>query len=377
MDLVGHKRVGGQDVTVLEPTSRDSCRDHDDIPAWCLRRRLALAVHDSDFQRIGAEDRLCDWTNCESFSCAGAGDDAESLPRRSEVTNFFAVLLLQQCLNSEAERELDCLAGSAGRRDDDQPACWRLCRDEGRVVRREISVGYDAGHSRWKVHTSHRMRNGPVNSPSTGPSAMPSRDLVSAFVSFTLAVPFAFRIAVAVVAVVVAIIAVAATAPASAIFVAVVVALLIVIAAATVVVPRTVLVVIVTAPTVVIPRTVLVVIATAPTVVVPRTVLAVIATAPTVVVQPAVVAGVSAADDRHVAESITTRTLNDHVAVRVSGTALIDRVSVAVASDRIPRAIDTSASIVAAVGGVDAATTEDDVADRVGRLRVRAILTIS
>src|SRR5437016_4807684 len=206
------------------------------------------------------------------------------------------------------------------------------------MIRREISVCYDSRHSRWKVHTSHRMRNGPVNSPSTGPSAMPSRDLVSAFVSFTLAVPFVFRIGVAVIAVVVAIVAVAAITPLSATFVAVVVALLIVIAVATVVVPRTVLVVIVTAPT--------------------------------VVVQPTVLVGVSAADDRHVAESITTRTLNDHVAVRVSGTALIDRVSVAVASDRIPRAIDTSASIVAAVGGVDAATTEDDVADRVGRLRV-------
>src|SRR5207237_1908702 len=97
------------------------------------------------------------------------------------------------------ESQLYRLAGSARRRNDDQPARWRLGGDEGRMVRREVSVGYGALHPLWKVHTSHPMRNGPGDSASSGAVAMTSRDLVSAFPSFTPTVRLLFRILVAIV----------------------------------------------------------------------------------------------------------------------------------------------------------------------------------
>ena len=62
------------------------------------------------------------------------------------------------------------------RGDHQQPACRWLGGNERRMVRRQVSVGYDALHSHWKVHTSHPMRNGPEDSASSGAVAMTSRD---------------------------------------------------------------------------------------------------------------------------------------------------------------------------------------------------------
>src|SRR4029077_10934924 len=61
-----------------------------------------------------------------------------------------------------------------------------------------------------------------------------------------------------------------------------------------------------------------------------------------IIVAVAVVADRVGTIDRHVAVGIASRALNYDVAVPVSGTPLVDRVSVAVATDNAPRAIDTA-----------------------------------
>ncbi len=175
MDLVDHQGIGGKYVSVLEPSSRDPRRDHDHVPGRRLGRRFALAIHYPGFQNVGAEDRLGDRADGECFTGARAGHDPESLPRCRQLANFLAVLLLEDRRDPQAECELDCLAGSARGGDDDEATCRRLSRYVRLAVRREVSVGDGALHSPWKLHTSHRMRNGPGRPKSHGAVAMTKR----------------------------------------------------------------------------------------------------------------------------------------------------------------------------------------------------------
>jgi len=48
MDFIDDQRVVRQDVTVLEPATRDAGRDDDDVPRRRLRCRLALSVDDAN-----------------------------------------------------------------------------------------------------------------------------------------------------------------------------------------------------------------------------------------------------------------------------------------------------------------------------------------
>src|SRR6202035_4709671 len=82
-----------------------------------------------------------------------------------ELADLRAVLLLENRGYPQTERELDCLAGGASGRNDNEPPRRRLGRHEGRMVRRKIPIGYGSLHSPWKVHGSHRMRNGPGENP--------------------------------------------------------------------------------------------------------------------------------------------------------------------------------------------------------------------
>jgi hypothetical protein len=64
----------------------------------------------------------------------------------SESDQLGAVVLPEDRLDVERERELNRLAGRARGRDDDDAAC-RTCRDKGVVVRREIWI-VDAAEQR-------------------------------------------------------------------------------------------------------------------------------------------------------------------------------------------------------------------------------------
>src|SRR6185503_9488143 len=72
----------------------------------------------------------------------------------------------------------------------------------------------------------------------------------------------------------------------------------------------------------------------------------------------AVVRDSTAADDRHVAVGLAPRALNHGVTVAVGDTALVDRVSVGVATDYLPRTIGTANIAV----GLNAAADDGHVA---------------
>src|SRR5712671_800201 len=104
MDLVHYQRIGRKYVTVLEPAARDSGRDHDHVPAWRLRCRFALAVHDPYFQSVRAENRLRDRAHGECLTSACAGDEPKTLSGGGEIADLRSVLFLEDRRDSQAER---------------------------------------------------------------------------------------------------------------------------------------------------------------------------------------------------------------------------------------------------------------------------------
>src|SRR5579859_5029249 len=109
MNFVDDQRIGGGDVAFFEPSPGDASGDDDELPLGRLRRRLALAVDDTDLERLAAEDLLRDGTDGERLSCSGASNDSKSAPGSSELANAFAVVLLEERLDVELHRELDGL----------------------------------------------------------------------------------------------------------------------------------------------------------------------------------------------------------------------------------------------------------------------------
>src|SRR6476469_9360199 len=113
MDLVHYQCVGRHYVSVLEPAARDPRRYDDHVPARRLRRGFTLAIDHADLESVGAENGLGYGTNRESLPRACAGDNSEPFARRREIADLGAVLFLQDGLNPQAERQLDCLTGCA------------------------------------------------------------------------------------------------------------------------------------------------------------------------------------------------------------------------------------------------------------------------
>src|SRR5690242_234419 len=95
MNLVHHQRIGGENVSILEPAPRDARGHDDDVPARRFRRRLALPIHNPDPQP-GFQDLLGDRSNRERFPRAGAGDDAEALATAGELSYASAVMAFEK-----------------------------------------------------------------------------------------------------------------------------------------------------------------------------------------------------------------------------------------------------------------------------------------
>src|SRR6185437_5851173 len=95
MDFVHHERVVRQDVAILEPATRDSRGDNDDVPRGCVRRGLALTIDDADLELRSAQDDFCNGTDGERLPRASAGDDAEPLERRGELADLGAMHALE------------------------------------------------------------------------------------------------------------------------------------------------------------------------------------------------------------------------------------------------------------------------------------------
>src|ERR1700737_4244204 len=106
MDLIDDERVAGKDVAVLEPPPRDTGRDDDDIPTWCLGSRLALSVDHTDPEVRGAEEFLRDGADRGCLSRAGAGDNAEATTRARQLAHARSEVLLEIRLDVESDREL-------------------------------------------------------------------------------------------------------------------------------------------------------------------------------------------------------------------------------------------------------------------------------
>ena len=165
MDLVHDDGVAPGDEVVLEPPAGDAGGDDHHVPARRLRGRLALAVDDAVPQGL-AQHRLGDGTDAERLSRAGPRDDAETLPDAGQGPDLLAVLPLEQRLEPQAQRQLDRLAGGAGRRDDDDPALGMWCVLVGVGIRGEMMV---AGrmHGR-KVVASDRAARSAVRNENPG-----------------------------------------------------------------------------------------------------------------------------------------------------------------------------------------------------------------
>ena len=116
-------------ITVSRPVMRSSWNHRRAIPVVTmttfqpgrLRRRLALAVHDSDLERR-LENGLRDGTDAQRLAGAGAGDDAEALARDAPSRGTPPRAPARARSRDGAERELDRLARGAGGRDDDDAA---------------------------------------------------------------------------------------------------------------------------------------------------------------------------------------------------------------------------------------------------------------
>ncbi len=125
MNLVNDECVAWQDVAVLKPSARDAGGDDDDVPRRSLRRCFALAIDYADTKRVSVKNRLRDRTDRERLPRPGSGYDSESLPARGQLPNVSSVLTLENGVEVQAERYLDCLAGGASRRDDENsPRRW-------------------------------------------------------------------------------------------------------------------------------------------------------------------------------------------------------------------------------------------------------------
>src|SRR6185503_17833780 len=121
MDLIDDNGVPAGDKPVLEPAAGDSGRDDDHVPPGRFRGRFALAIHDTDPQRLG-ENRLCDRAYAECLADPGPGDDAKPLPAGGPGPKLFAMLSLEHGLDPEPEGKLDRLTGCARGCDHDDPA---------------------------------------------------------------------------------------------------------------------------------------------------------------------------------------------------------------------------------------------------------------
>src|SRR2546423_2424363 len=198
VDLIDHQCVGRQNVTVLKPSAGNSGRYDDDVPGWRLGCRFPLSIDDADPESSCAKNGFGNRPNRKRFTGAGASDDAEAVYGGRQLPDPLAVLLLQNRRYVQAERKLDRLTGSARRSDDDQSPGRRLGSDKGLMIRRKVSVGYVALHAQGKGAYIAPDAKRPQGLSSSGAVAMTSRDLVSAFLSFTLAVTFSFGVVVAV-----------------------------------------------------------------------------------------------------------------------------------------------------------------------------------
>ncbi len=120
-----------------------------------LGRGFTLAIDDADLQAGGSKDLLGNRADRERLPRAGTRDDAESLAGPRQLANARAVMLLEERLDVEAERQLDRLARRARRRDDDDAPGRRLGANERVVIGREPVVVNGAG---W-THAPRRCKD--------------------------------------------------------------------------------------------------------------------------------------------------------------------------------------------------------------------------
>ena len=133
VNLVDDDGVTPGDQVVGQPAARDAGGHDDHVPAGCLGRRLAFAVHHADQQRLG-ENLFRDHPDAESLAGAGAGDDAKAFPVAGPLPHRRAMLALQQRVDAGMQGEFDRLARRASRCDDDDATV----RMEGVTIRVEI-----------------------------------------------------------------------------------------------------------------------------------------------------------------------------------------------------------------------------------------------
>jgi len=142
VDLVYDQRVLRGDQAILEPTARDTGRDDHDIPGRRLGGGFSLTIDDSHFERR-LQNRLGHAPNRQRLPGPGAGHNPEPLTRAGEAANVVAMLPLEQRLQLQAQRQLDCFAGGARRCNDDHSPSRRLSSEECLGIRGEGMVaGY-------------------------------------------------------------------------------------------------------------------------------------------------------------------------------------------------------------------------------------------
>ena len=141
VDFVDDERIGGMDVAILEPATRNAGGDDHHVPCRRFRCGFALAVHHPHTQVGGAENRLGDRADGERLTGAGAGDDAEPVPAGGEPPELLAAGALEECVDVKPHREFDRLARRACGRDDDDAAGGRLRREKALAIGGQIAVG--------------------------------------------------------------------------------------------------------------------------------------------------------------------------------------------------------------------------------------------
>jgi hypothetical protein len=139
VDLVHHQRVLSGDEVVLEPPACNAGRDDHHIPERSFRRRLALAVHDTNAEGL-LQDRLGDRTDAQCLADAGARHDAEALALTGPAPEFLPVLALQHRVEMQPEGQLDRLAGRTRRGNDDDPPVGMGCLTKDFGIEREVVI---------------------------------------------------------------------------------------------------------------------------------------------------------------------------------------------------------------------------------------------